>query len=446
MTKKFSAAAVADTVELLQDLIRAACVNDGSLQGAQEIRSAKIIAEFLRGCGASIKIVEAAPGRASIIARVPGSDPAAPVVGLLGHLDVVPVERAYWDRDPFSGELIDGEVWGRGAVDMLFLTAAFAAQFREVARAAAAGNPPRGDLILLAVADEEAGGEHGVKWLFETQAELAEITEVIGESGGMRFGEHVAIEVGEKGSAGRRITFTGNPAHASIPYAGDGAIDVAAQALQLLQQAPAQLHLGDTWEAFVRARVADPQLQKQLLDAATLPVALPQLGAIAGYAHAVSRTTIAVTKFHAGTAHNVIPGTAQLTLDIRTLPGVDDAAVDQLLHTALAPLKGQYEIKHLLGWEATKSSAATELFAVLCDAVREFTGAAVLPLVAAGGSDCRFFRQRGIPAYGFALFSSQWSYEQYRARIHAHNERIDVESIALTLQGLTYVLQRRLTC
>lgn len=457
-----------EAVTLLRDLIRAGCVNDGSDESGQEIKSAKIIAAYLEGCGAAVQIIESLPGRASVIARVRGltsstgsagtrqqaartaavtrtntvSKPT--VIGLLGHLDVVPVTHAAWLKDPFGGEQVDGEIWGRGAVDMLFLTAAFTVCFKQIALRAKAGKQPLNDLILLAVADEEAGGERGLKWLFAHVPELQEITEVIGESGGMRFGEHIAIEIGEKGSAGRKIVLHGAPGHASIPYARNGAIDVAAKALELLQNAPAAIEFADTWEAFVHARVIDKELITELLNPHKLDSALPRLGAIAGYAHAISRTTIAVTKIAAGSAHNVIPATATLTLDIRTLPGVSDADVDALLHQALAPLAGSYEIKHLLGWRATKSPTATPLFAALCAAATEVAKAPTLPLIAAGGSDCRFFRERGVPAYGFALFSPEWTYEQYRERIHGHNERIDKKSIALTLAALEKVLAARL--
>ncbi|WP_166986722.1 M20/M25/M40 family metallo-hydrolase [Canibacter zhoujuaniae] len=432
------------TVTLLQDLIRAACVNDGADQAGQEIRAVRVLQDFLAGSDAEIEVYEALPGRGSLVARVKGTDPNAPKVGMLGHLDVVPVEREAWERDPFGGDLIDGEVWGRGAVDMLFLTASFATVLREVALAAKDGRPPRGDLLLIAVADEEAGGERGIKWLLQNAPIMREVTEIIGESGGMRFGNHLAIEVGEKGSAGRKIKVKGVPAHASIPFGSNGAVSVLAEAERLLREAKAPVVLGETWQAFVTARVSDETVAEKLRHPSTVAEGIAQLGVIAGYAHAISRTTFAPTKVSAGSAHNVIPASGTLTLDIRTLPGVNDAAVDEILRDTLAPLGADFEIKHLLGWAATQSPTDSDLFQVLSEVATEVSGAPTIPLLAAGGSDCRFYRELGIPAYGFAVLSPQWTYEQYRERIHAHNERIDVESINLTLTALRAAVGRRI--
>jgi acetylornithine deacetylase/succinyl-diaminopimelate desuccinylase-like protein len=297
-----------DAIELLRALIREACVNDGSPDSGQEIRSVRVLQRFLADAVATgrveTQVLESAPGRASLIARVRGSDPSAPSLGLLGHLDVVPVDPEGWTRNPFGGDLIDGEIWGRGAVDMLYLTAVFACVLREVALAP---EPPRGDLVLLAVADEEAGGEYGIHWLVREHPEAVRVSEAISESGGMRMGAHVAIEVAEKGSAGRRLVMRGKPGHASIPYGAASAAYRVGEVLQRLGEVAPAAQLGELWDAFVAARIDDPTLAERLRDPVSIDAVLPQLGGIAGYAHAVSRITLSPTVLRAGATHNVIP-------------------------------------------------------------------------------------------------------------------------------------------
>ncbi|QZY50664.1 M20/M25/M40 family metallo-hydrolase [Leucobacter tenebrionis] len=434
-----------EAIELLRELIREGCVNDGTPSSGQEIRSVRVLQRFLAEAIAlgrvETHVFESAPGRASLVARVHGTDPEAPALGLLGHLDVVPVDPDGWTRNPFGGELIDGEVWGRGAVDMLYLTAAFACVLREVALAPV---PPRGDLVLMAVADEEAGSELGMHWLVREHPEAVRVTEAISESGGMRMGQHVAIEVAEKGSAGRRLVVQGKPGHASIPYGATSAAYRMGEVLQRLQDVMPAAQLGELWNAFVDARIADPVLAERLRDPVRLDSALPHLGGIAGYAHAVSRITISPTVVRAGAVHNVIPGSASIDLDIRTLPGTTDEEVDELLAAVLGPLVDEVEIRHLRGWAATGSRSDTPLFAAIKRAIAEVADAPTVPIMAAGGSDARVLRELGIPAYGFGLLAPDWSYERYREGVHGNDERIDVESIELSMAALRSIVADRI--
>lgn len=429
-----------DVVSLLQTLIREACVNTGDPASGQEIRAVRVLQRFFGGAPVETQVFESSPGRASLVARVRGTDPAAPALGLLGHLDVVPVDPAGWTRDPFGGELVDGEVWGRGAVDMLYLTSVFACAVRDVALAP---EPPRGDLVLLAVADEETGGQYGLRWLLREHPEAVRVTEVLSESGGMRMGDHVAIGVAEKGSAGRRLVVQGVPGHASIPYGAKSAALQAGDVLQRLAQVQPATQLGELWEAFVNARVDDEDLAERLLDPVRLDTALPEIGGIAGYAHAISRNTVSPTVLRAGQAHNVIPGEARIDLDIRTLPGTTDDEVDELLREMLGPLADGVRIERLHGWAATGSPIDTPLFAAVERAVGAVAGSPVVPNLAAGGSDARQFRMRGVPAYGFGLLAADWSYERYREHIHGNDERISVESIDLALRALRSIVADR---
>ena len=434
----------ADAIELLRALIREGCVNDGQPQSGQEIRNVRVLQRFFADAVAAgrveTQVLESAPGRASLVARVRGTEPSAPSLGLLGHLDVVPVDPDGWTRNPFGGDLVDGEVWGRGAVDMLYLTAAFAAVLREVALAP---RPPRGDLVLLAVADEEAGGEYGIHWLLREHPEAVRVSEALSESGGMRMGRHVAIEVAEKGSAGRRLVVRGRPGHASIPYGANSAAYRVGEVLQRLGEVMPAVQLGELWDAFVSARIEDPALAERLRDPVRVDAALPQLGGIAGYAHAVSRVTISPTVVRSGRTHNVIPAVGRIDLDIRTLPGTSDADVDELLSAVLGPHAENIEIRHLHGWAATASSPDTPLFAAIERAVSEVAEAPVVPIMAAGGSDARVLRELGIPAYGFGLLGPDWTYERYREGVHGNDERIDVASIELSMAALRRIVADR---
>ncbi|MDY7103365.1 MAG: M20/M25/M40 family metallo-hydrolase [Actinomycetota bacterium] len=207
-----SDARTSETVELLQTLIRNRCVNDGTPDSGHEVRSSDVLATFLEGSGLDLQHYDAAPGRRSLVARIEGSDPGAPSLCLMGHTDVVPVNEAGWTRDPFGGELVDGEVWGRGAVDMLNLTSSMAVAFRELATS---GFRPRGDLIYFAVADEESGSEYGARWMAEHHWDASGADYVLTEAGGLHSGPEdepfVAVTVGEKGVGWRRLRCGGHP-------------------------------------------------------------------------------------------------------------------------------------------------------------------------------------------------------------------------------------------
>ena len=151
-----------EATDLLQHLIRNRCVNEGTVASGHEHRSAELLHSYLAGSGAELETFEPEPGRTSLVAKLHGHDPDAPSLTLLGHTDVVPATADDWSHDPFGGELIEGEVWGRGAIDMLNLTATMATSFRHLAQS---GFRPAGDLTYVAVADEEALGTYGARWL-----------------------------------------------------------------------------------------------------------------------------------------------------------------------------------------------------------------------------------------------------------------------------------------
>ena len=205
---------------LLQELIRNECVNDGTPDSGGETRNADLLESYLAGTNLDIERFEARPGRGSIVARIEGSDSDAPTLCLMGRTDVVPVSPDGWTHDPFGGELIDGEVWGRGAVDMLNLTSSMAVAFKHLATT---GFKPKGALIYFGVADEEAGGLYGAEWALEHHLDALRSDYVLTELGGWSSVGHdgtrrFTVNVGEKGLAWRRLRIAGTPGHGSMPF------------------------------------------------------------------------------------------------------------------------------------------------------------------------------------------------------------------------------------
>jgi len=429
------------TVDLLRDLIRNACVNDGTADSGGEIRSVRTLEGFFAGSGLELEVVEPHPGRASLIARIRGTDPTAPSLALVGHTDVVPVDLDGWSRDPFTAELIDGEIWGRGALDMLYLTASYAVVIRDIAMGPFR---PRGDLIFAAVADEESGSRYGVGWLTEHRLDLIDADFVLTESGGAPVGVRPSITttVGEKGIAGRRLVVHGTPGHGSAPWGARNAAVIAAEAVSRLARFEAPVQITADWRHYVSVLGLPAELAERLTDPARIDDAVHELGTLAGFAHASSHTTISPNIIRAGQKENVIPSLATVDLDIRVLPGIDAGHVDAYLRHALGELMVDIEIVGDRFEAATRSPVDTPLFAALSSAVaRAYPNADLLPVLSVGGSDARFYRRRGIPAYGFGLLSPRWDYGTFRMLFHGNDERIDVASIALTVAALDFTVR-----
>ena len=423
--------------ELLQALIRNACVNDGSDDSGGEARSADLLAGEIEGSGCDVQRYEPHPGRTSLLAKIEGSDPSAPGLLLMGHTDVVPVNTDGWSRDPFAGDLHDGQVWGRGAIDMLNLTASMAVAFTHLAKS---GFTPRGTLAYLAVADEEALGTWGAEWLVDHQREEVVQPYVITESGGIpgrrRDGVRLPVVVAEKGSHWCMLRISGTAGHASQPLRTDNALVTAAEAVSRLARYRPQTLIHETWRRYVEGMGFGPERAAALLDAdglvelcETLPVGL------ARNTHACTHTTIAPTIVHGGVKTNVIPDQVDLELDIRTLPGQGAADVDAILADALGDLADKVTVVRANHDPSTASAVDTPLWdamARVCDGF--YPGSAIVPTMMVGATDARFFRQAGSTAYGFGLFSERLSYEDYAVMFHGDDERVDVESLRLSTE------------
>ena len=426
-----------EVTDLLQRLIRNGCINDGTPDSGQEIRSAELLAEHLHGCGVEMETFESLPGRASLLARLEGSDRTAPTLMLMGHTDVVPVDPEGWQRDPLGGELVDGVVWGRGAIDMLNLTASMAVATR---RLAVSGRRPRGTLLFLAVADEEAGGKLGAGWLAEHARDAIRCDYVITENGGVLqhtpAGERIGITVGEKGICWCRVTVHGTPGHGSRPLNSDNALVKAAEVVTRLSGYRTAAHITDAWRRWVAGMGFEPAVAEALVDPARIWEGLDSLPhALASMAHALTHLTVSPNVIHGGAKTNVIPGRVELEIDIRKVPGQSDEDVLEFFDTALGPLRSDVTIEVLQRNEPSESAVATPLWhAINRAATAVYPEATCLPTLTAGGTDARFFRALGVPAYGMALYSRDMSLEQFSAMFHANNERVDQESLRLTVE------------
>ena len=423
------------TVELLQAMIRNRCVNEGTVESGQEYRNANLLAGFLDGCGVDVELYEAAPGRVSLVGRLEGSDPDAASLCLNGHTDVVPVNPAGWSRDPFGGELVDGEVWGRGAVDMLNITASMAVVVRNLA---ASGFRPRGDLVFFAVADEESGSKYGARWMAEKHPEVITTDYVLTENGGLHGGAadapKVTIRVGEKGVAWRRLTVRGTPGHGSMPFRSDNAIVKAAGVVSRLAAYRPAPRFHEHWEREVAQMSLTDEQKAQLLRPGAIESLLDELPA--GQARSIyscTHTTFSTNVFTSQTKTNIIPDEVIIDVDVRTVPGESADDVRTHLDVALGELADHVEIEPLMNDVATISSNRTPLWDSLQRAVANvFPDAQLEPAISVGFTDARVHRELGAVAYGAGLLSPSLSAAEFGSRFHGNDERIDLESLRLT--------------
>jgi acetylornithine deacetylase/succinyl-diaminopimelate desuccinylase-like protein len=433
-----------EVTELLQLLIRNACVNDGTIASGHEVRNSDLLRAYLGDTGLDLETYEPpdAPGRTSLVARIEGTDPTAPTLCLMGHTDVVPVTPEGWRRDPFGGELVDGEVWGRGAIDMLNLTASMAVAFRHLATT---GFRPRGTLVYFAVADEEAGGRHGAGWVTDHEYDAVKADYVLTESGGVTMrtpgGPRVTVTTGEKGIAWRRLRVTGTPGHGSMPFGTDNALVKASEVVRRLAAFRPRAKITETWRAYVEALPVPPEVAAALVDpdrvweaCAALAVDDPRL---AKFAHACTHMTFSPNVVHGGVKTNVIPDVVEIDLDVRTLPGEDEADVAANLAEAIgSDLLDHVSVTTIQSAVATASPMDTPLWDAVGRAVKALgtDGPGLVPRMTAGGTDARFYRDKGAVAYGFGLFSPTLTMQDFANRFHGHDERVDVESLRLTTE------------
>jgi len=429
----------AETTDVLQRLIRNSCVNEGTPESGHEIRSVDLLESYLRVPGVEVKRYEPVPGRASLVLRIEGSDPKAPSLHFMGHTDVVPVTPSGWRHDPFAAELIDGEVWGRGAIDMLGVTASMAVAVR---RLLTSGFRPKGTFIYSAVADEEALGTYGAAWLTENAWDDVKADFLVTEFGGMRFpltrgSPKLPLIAAEKGSQWTRLRVRGTPGHGSMPYQSDNALLKAAELITRIGKYRAPLRLHSIWRQFIDGLDLPAASRVALTNAATFDMALDRgPEGTAPMFYAATRTTFSPNIVHSGVKVNVIPDSAEVDIDIRTIAGDDGSKVREMLREAIGDeLWKDVEIVAEGDNPASESPTRTPLWDTLTKVTQKLVpGAETIPFLIVGATDARYFRRKGVTSYGYGLMSDRISFKDFAKMFHGNNERIDQESLRLSTE------------
>ena len=429
-----------EIAELLQVLIRNACVNDGTPDSGHEARSVATLRDYLGQAG---REYEPHPGRTSVLYDLPATDPNEPKLLLMGHLDVVPATADGWRHDPFGGEQIDGFLWGRGAIDMLNLTAAMAAVFKRFLTGTS--RPPPGGLGFLAVADEEAGGRWGAHYVtahhWEDVACDYLLTEIAYPPIRTPTGPAYPVNVGEKGPFWRRVRTSGTPGHASQPYGAENALVPLVRALTNLGEARSPVVISPEWAEFVAGLGLSPEDAADLTDPDRVDLAIESLSGdrpgFARYVHACTHLTVTPTVLNAGTKTNTIPDAAVAEVDVRALPGQDARTVDEHFAKATGPDYERLELEPIADFPATASVASGPLWEAASSAIESVTGSRrVLPTLTPATTDARFFRSRGTLAYGLGLFDQQVDFDDFLGMFHGNNERVSIDSLGLTAEVL----------
>ena len=422
-----------EVVVLLGDLIRINTSNPTH----PERPAAEWVAERLAEVDIDAQIFESEPGRASVVARVRGTDPDRPPLLIHGHLDVVPADATEWTVHPFSGEVRDGYIWGRGAIDMKNMNAMTLAVLRNWARRDR--RPPR-DIVLALVADEESGGARGAHWLVDNHPELfADCSEAISEVGGYSFpiGNDLRlypIETAEKGINWLRLRATGTPSHGSMLH-DDNAVTRLAAAVSRIGAHEFPVIVTDTVRRFLEELAGLTGLP---IDPDNPEPSLRMLGSAARVIGSTIRNTANPTMLSAGYKANVIPGTAEATIDARFLPGHEE----ELLETLDELIGDGIDRETLIRDIAVETSFDGAVVDAMAEALRsEDPGARPVPYLMSGGTDAKSFSTLGIRCFGFVPlrlppdldFVTMW---------HGIDERVPIDGLHFGVRVLDRFLSR----
>ncbi len=453
----------AELVEQLRTLIRIPSVNPPPNDGDGELRAARAVADVLGAAGVPTEILEPTPGRGSVTARLRGDGSGGEPLLLLSHLDVVPAPPDDWTHDPFSADISDGYLWGRGAVDMKGMVAMEVAVIRRLAaETRAAGRDPATDpvpgltrdVLFAATADEEAGGLHGAGWIVDRRPDLLRAAAAVNECGGvsLTFGgrRFYPIGVAEKGYANFRITVRGTWGHGSMPRTDNAAVRAAAIVTRLAEPGPTRLtpamgrffnsvadELGGPTGELVR-RIASPD------GAASEAVIAEVCDEMYGRAaRALLRDTASPNVIHAGVKYNVIPGTAEILVDCRTLPGTDEAAMRTELRRRIGDeLWAHCEAEAFLVAPAVEASLETDLYRTLEATLRDHDPDGVpVPVMVPFATDAKHTVRLGVPTYGFSPLRLAPE-ERFLERFHGVDERVELAALRFGLPVLYDVVRR----
>jgi acetylornithine deacetylase/succinyl-diaminopimelate desuccinylase-like protein len=416
------------------DLLSRYVTVDTSNPPGNEEAAALFLADILRREGLEAHLYQAAPDRANLSARLPGDGSKRPLI-LLNHTDVVPAEPPFWQEPPFAGTIRDGVIWGRGALDMKGMAVMELMTFLLLKRH---GIPLKRDVVFLALADEEAGGDVGIEWMDRHHPEVMDAEYVLNE-GGYGFAELLGVRrpifncsIGEKGPLWLKLRAQGAPGHGSVPH-DDNSLERLVRALYRVKG----------WQHPITV-LPETELYLRGLHEGGFLAEMPGEGALAQAAQAnpviraVLTNTVSVTTCTAGYKHNVIPAVSEATLDCRLLPGQPaQAFVEELKSIIDDP---RVEIEEVYRSETVSSPVQTELFSIVGKVIRErVEKALVLPSISPGFTDSRIFRRRGVVAYGFIPVLLE---PPEAATIHGHNERISIENLRLGTQVLFEIARR----
>ncbi|BET51122.1 MULTISPECIES: M20/M25/M40 family metallo-hydrolase [Streptomyces] len=420
-----------EVVDLCRELIRIDTSNYGDHSGPGERKAAEYVAEKLAEVGLEPKIFESHPGRASTVARIEGEDPSRPALLIHGHTDVVPANADDWTHHPFSGEIADGCVWGRGAVDMKDMDAMTLAVVRDRLRS---GRKPPRDIVLAFLADEEAGGTYGARHLVDHHPDLFEgVTEAISEVGGFSFTVNeqrrlYLIQTAEKGIHWMKLTVAGTAGHGSMIHR-DNAITELSEAVARLGRHKFPVRVTKTTRAFL------DELGDALgteLDPEDMDGTIAKLGGIAKLIGATLSNTANPTQLGAGYKVNVIPGEATAHVDGRFLPGYEEeflADVDRIL----GPLVRREDVHANKAVETTFDGALVD--AMQSALVAEDPAAKAIPYMLSGGTDAKSFDELGIRGFGFAPLKLPPELD-FAGMFHGVDERVPVEGLQFGVRVL----------
>ena len=419
-----------EAVRLCSELIQI----DSSLGSSDERDAAEYVAKYLGDLGIETELVEPEPRRTSVFARIPGTDPTLDPLLIHMHLDVVPAEPADWQVHPFSGEVRDGFVWGRGAIDMKDMISSVLAVIK---RRLTSGDLPRRPLVLAFLADEENAGVLGAKWLAKERPDLFEgCKTAIGEGGGWSswIGDDeriYPISVAEKGWAAIEVTARGTAQHASR-ITDDNPVRVLSEALGRLTHDRFPIHLTEGMETLLRTAC---ELTGNAFDPNDPEAALPLLGRDAHQMRSGLRNTAHPTRLSAGYQGNVIPASATAELDARYLPGQWDVLYQELVD-ALGDRVELTVLERTLGLTPSANSAENRIWEAGAAAIRvEDPTARVAPFLSAGGTDATHLQALGIECFGFKPLLLPKDLD-FWALFHAVDERVPVESLKFSARVL----------
>jgi acetylornithine deacetylase/succinyl-diaminopimelate desuccinylase-like protein len=421
-------------VAICRDLIRIDTSNPGDHSGPGERKAAEYVAGLLSEVGLAPAVLESHPKRTSLVARIEGQDRTRDALLIHGHLDVVPANAADWRQHPFGGEIADGCVWGRGAVDMKDMDAIMLAVARQRLRE---GRKPARDVVLAFTADEEAGGVWGAQFLAEQHADLFEgVTEAIGEVGGFSVsaGDRrlYAVQTAEKGLAWMKLTAKGTAGHGSMIH-GDNAVTTLAEALARVGRHQWPVQLPEATIAFLKTA---SQALGTTFDPDDPASIIGKLGGMSKMIGATTQHTANPTGMRAGYKVNVIPQTAEGELDGRFLPGREEefyAEIDRLL----GPGVSREFIHQDVALETTADGALWD--AMSASLLAEDPEATVVPYCLSAGTDAKHFSKLGIRCFGFSPLRLPPELD-FAGMFHGIDERVPLDALQFGVRVLDRLL------